>query len=332
MRILFYIREDYLDNMAGDTIQFMKTRQYLEKLGVKIDVSHDPYGDLRAYDLIHLFNTIRIGDTYRFYRNGIKYKKKIVLTPIYWNYFYHIPRNEKGQMEQVYWNEGNRQRKEVFSGVDYVLPSSEIEMRQIEANFNLIKDYTVVPNGVDCCFKEGDGSKFMQQFSIKDYVLCVGRICKHKNQLTLAKITHQLKVPFVMVGPVNHLGYYYECVQANSNLIYLPKVSHESLADIYHGARVHGLVSWYEIPGLVNLEAGLACCHILTTREGSTQEYFKDFATYVDPHNLQEIKEKLESLINREKTTALRDYILRNFLWEDVAAGILKVYEGLIKT
>ncbi|GAB6087935.1 glycosyltransferase family 4 protein [Alkaliphilus crotonatoxidans] len=332
MKILFCIRDDYLSNMAGDTIQFLKTREYLSKLGLSVDVSHNPYENLEAYDLIHLFNTIRIADTYRFYRNGIKYKKKIVLTPIYWNYFRHMPSKEKGEVEQVYWNEGNRQRKEVFLGVNYILPSAEAEMRQIEIDFNVQKDYSVIPNGVDQQFIKGDGKAFLGRYSIDYFVLCVGRVCKHKNQLSLAKITHRLKVPFVMVGPVNHLGYYYECMKANPDIIYLPSIAHENLAEIYHGARVHCLVSWYEIPGLVNLEAGLAGCHVLTTWEGSTREYFQDLVSYADPHNIDEIEAKLVPLLkNENKNIPLQNHIQRNYLWEDVAKGILKVYERLIK-
>lgn len=331
MKVLFYIREDYLCNMAGDTIQFQKTLEYLTKLGVEIKVSHNPYENLSSYDLIHLFNTIRVTDTYRFFMNTVKYKKKSVLTPIYWNYLQHIPHQDRNEMEKIYWNEGNRQRKEIFSGVDYILPSSETEMRQIELNFNIHKPYTVIPNGVDYQFIEGDGEDFKEKYDIDDFVLCVGRVCKHKNQLKLAQITNRLKIPFVIVGPVNHLKYYYECLSANPNLVYLSKIEHHQLANIYHGAKVHALVSWYEIPGLVTLEAGLACCNILTTKEGSTKEYFKDFVTYADPHQSQEIEERLLELMKTEKTTIFRDYVIKNYLWPDVVAGILKVYLDIIK-
>lgn len=329
MKVLFYIREDYQENLAGDTIQFTKTKEHLAALGIDIFVSHSPEQNLEEYDLIHLFNTIRIADTYRFYLNAVRQRKKILLTPIYWNYLKHIPNWERSQMEELYWIEGNRQRREVFQGVDFILPGSEAEMRQIELDYGVYKPYRVIPNGVEAFFGEEGLQDFSQAKGLKDYLLTVGRVCRHKNQLTLAKITHRLGIPYVIIGPVNHLGYYYECLEANPDLVYFPMVPHHQLRELYQRAHIHGLVSWYEIPGLVNLEAGLSGCHVLTTEVGSTKEYFLNYAHYANPHDPQTIEALILQLMNTPKKIELKHYIQEHFLWPQVVRGIGEVYETL---
>ncbi len=330
MEVLFYIREDYLNNIAGDTIQFLKTKEYLNQLGVGITVSHDPHENLFAYDIIHLFNTIRVNDTYRFFKNACHYKKKIILTPIYWNYIDYIPK--KNELELVYWNEGNRLRNEIFQKVDMILPSSEIEMRQIEKNFLVNKPYQIIPNGVDIAFESGKVDGFCSSHNIKDdFVLCVGRICQHKNQLSLAQITKELNIPLVLVGPVNNMKYYNQCINANPKLKYISCVSHLELVNIYKVAKVHALVSWYEIPGLANLEAGLAGCNLVTTREGSTKEYFKDLADYVDSTNLNEIRNSIISAMKKGKSLNLHKHIKSKYLWQHIAEKIKDSYKDLLE-
>lgn len=313
--------------MAGDTIQFLKTKEYLEKLGVEISVSHNPHEDLSPYDLIHLFNTIRVQETYSFFKNACYYNKKIFLSPIFWNYIDYIPKRQKGAMEEIYWDESDRLRREIFQGVDVILPSSIMEMREIGNRFHTNKHYEIIPNGVDPLFAKGRAEDFISQYKIKDFLLCVGRVCKHKNQLALAQVAKELDIPFVMVGPVNHLDYYHRCLRVNPDLIYMPNVDHQQLPSIYKAAKVHALVSWYEIPGLVSLEAGLAGCNIVTTQEGSTKEYFKDYADYVDPHNIQDIKEKVSQGMMREKNDALKNYISQHYLWNYVAERIFQAYQ-----
>ncbi|WP_026475806.1 glycosyltransferase family 4 protein [Alkaliphilus transvaalensis] len=331
MKILFYVREDYLKNLAGDSIQMLKTKEYLEKLGIDITVSSNPNEDLEQYDLIHLYNTIRVQDTYSFFINAHRYKKKVVISPIYWNYIDYTPKGKYNDLEQIYWKEGDRLREKVLKNVDRILPSAEIEMKKIKEIFNVQTDYTIIPNGVDEEFAKGDGELFIKEHKMNDFILCVGRVCPHKNQLSLAEVAKKMQLPLVLVGPVNDLQYFHKCIKTNSNIIYLSKINHLQLASIYKAARIHALVSWYEIPGLANLEAALAGCNIVTTEEGSTKEYFIDYAKYVDPKNIVSIEDRINEAWNQEKNHQISEYIKANYLWDIVAEKLLKVYKELLE-
>ncbi len=328
MRVLFYIRSDYQHSLAGDSIQLLKTREFLTKKGLQIKISSNPQENLRDYSIVHLFNTIRVSDTYQFYKNARQQRKKIVLSPIYWNYIRYVaPQRESRRI--ALWNMSNPLRKEVLEGADLIFPGAESEMRAIEEDFNLKRSYVVIPNGVDGIFASNRESSFLKQHRLKDYVLTVARVCDHKNQLAVAKATRRLGVPYVIIGPINQMEYYYQCMKEYKHIIYVPKVEHEDLVGIYHGAKVHALVSWYEIPGLVNLEAGLAGCNVLTTTEGSTKDYFKDYVSYANPNSYSDIEKQLENSYNKKKNEAFRNYIEKNYLWERIAEKLLKAYQSL---
>lgn len=328
MKLLFCIRRDYLQSLAGDSIQFIKTKEFLIKKGLKVKVSSNPKENLRDYDIVHLFNTIRISETYDFYKNAKKQGKKTVLSPIYWNYIKYVsPLTERRRI--ALWEMSNPLRKEVLEGVDLVLPGAESEMRAIEKDFNMKRSYIVIPNGVDPIFAEKRESSFSNKHKISDYVLTVARVCDHKNQLLIARAAKKLGVPYVMIGPINQMEYYYQCMKEYKNIIYVSRIDHEDLAGIYQAARVHALVSWYEIPGLANLEAGLAGCNVLTTSEGTTTDYFKDYVLYSDPYSLQDIEAKLEASLISRKSEGLKKYIYHNFLWENIAESLIKAYQSL---
>ncbi|MBU5677955.1 glycosyltransferase family 4 protein [Alkaliphilus sp. MSJ-5] len=332
MKVLAYIRNDYKSNIGGDSIQFTKTVEYLKRKGIDVVISSNQHEDLRPYDLVHIFNTIRIGDTYRYYKRSKDFKKKIVLSPIYWNYGIYLYKNFNKAKFINRWNMDNVLRKEVMQNVDLILPSSKIELDIIKKDFNTKRPCKIVYNGVDACFSEGKSEKFLDRYEInnENFVLSVGRICPHKNQLTLAKICQSIDIPFVMIGPVNDIEYFNKCKDENPFLIHINGLNHEELVSAYRAAKVHCLVSWYETPGLVNLEAGIAGCNILTTPEGSTKEYFKDYveySTWDDDHN---ILEKIVALLSKNKDYNLKNHIVNNFLWEDIADSIIDAYRTLL--
>jgi len=328
MKVLFYIRSDYLHSLAGDSIQILKTKEFLGKKGIQIKISSNPQENLRDYNIVHLFNTIRVSDTYQFYKNAKKQRKKTVLTPIYWNYIRYVSPQREGKRIAL-WNMSNELRREVIEGVDMVLPGAEAEMREIEKDFNFSRSYVIVPNGVDPIFAHKTESSFSKKHRLQEFVLTVARVCDHKNQLAIAKATRRLGVPYVMIGPINQMEYYYQCMKENKAIVYASKIEHEDLVGIYQAAKVHSLVSWYEIPGLVNLEAGLAGCNVLTTEEGSTRDYFKDYILYADPNNYSEIERQLEAALNKKKSEDFKSYIINNFLWERIAEKIIEVYHSI---
>lgn len=56
MKVLFQTRTNLYSSPGGDLIQIQKTKQFLEKLGVIVDISLEFEPDLSEYDIVHIFN------------------------------------------------------------------------------------------------------------------------------------------------------------------------------------------------------------------------------------------------------------------------------------
>ena len=196
MKILLQNRYDAMTKRGGDTYQMLMTKKYLEQLGLQVDISAALTPELSDYDLVHLFNITRVGETYRQYRHARSKGCKIVLSPVYQSrrdikayednqlngftgqLLRNIPDVDKRQLLKtgyytlirpslwpVWFSQFNHgytgQQKEILQNVNHILPNSEMEMARIKAE--LFPDgispaaYTVVPNGVEMSGGEVSG-------------------------------------------------------------------------------------------------------------------------------------------------------------------------------
>lgn len=87
MWILFQSRSNIFSISGGDTIQMVKTAEYLRRIGCKIDISTELQPNLMNYDFVHLFNLMQPAEIYLQATHSKHYGKKIVLSTIYgpWN-------------------------------------------------------------------------------------------------------------------------------------------------------------------------------------------------------------------------------------------------------
>ncbi|MEJ2628702.1 MAG: glycosyltransferase, partial [bacterium] len=118
----------------------------------------------------------------------------------------------------------------------------------------------------------------------------------------------------------------------NRNLIIIEGLDHDSplLASAYAACRVFVLPSKFETPGRAALEAALAGAKIVITPYGGTREYFKDFATYVNPYSVSSIRKGIEKTLENPKPEGLKEYIKNNFLWDSIAKKTKNVYDKIL--
>ena len=171
-----------------------------------------------------------------------------------------------------------------YESADLLLPNAVGEADSIRRDFGVSTPMTPVPNGVDpLSFSESSAP-----FEDRRYVLFVGRIDPHKNQLGAIRALRGSGLPLVIAGHdhPHHPEYTAQCRDEGGDWVtFTGEVSHDSaeLADLYHGARVHLLPSWFETTGLVSLEAALSGCSVVSTSLGHAREYLDDLAWYCDP-------------------------------------------------
>lgn len=365
MNVLFQSRKTLYSVPGGDTTQIMKTKEYLEKLGIKVDVSLELTPDVSEYDIVHVFNLMRPQELYLQVKNAKKYGKKVALSTIYGPYEEYEKKARGGILQvmnnllsitqieylkviaravlNLEFNKGTtiyllnghkRLQKKIIKMVDVFLPNSDSEMLRVAKDFNLKKyNYVPVANAVDISkfdYNRIQLSPELEQY--KDCVLCVSRIEGRKNQLNIIRACKDLPYKLVFIGKAgaNFKKYYERCQEeANSNTFFLGQIEHEKLPQFYKLAKVHILASWMETPGLSSLEAGIMHTNIVVTKKGDTEDYFKDFAFYCEPDDLTSIRDAVEQAYKAPFDEKLLERIQENYKWEDTARQTLQGYNSL---
>lgn len=368
MKVLFQSRTNLYDAPGGDMVQMLKTKEFLEKLNVHVDISLELEPDLEGYDLVHLFNLMEPQDIYLQMLNAKKQNKKIALSTIYGLYT-EFERKARGGLFQkiatvispyqigyiktiVKQYKENRFHKGVykmlFKGyyglmkeiVDYTgvfLPNSVSEMNRVAKEFKL-KNYNFIsiPNAIDKkTFSNSSNSEGINKYSqYQDCILCAARIEGRKSTLNLVRAVKGTKYTLVLAGKESqNQKEYVEQVhrEAGENVIFIGAVSHEDLRDLYQVAKVHALVSWMETPGLSSLEAAAMECNIVVTPKGDTYDYFEDLAYYCEPDDVDSIREAIDKAFEAPFKPALKQKVLDNYIWEKTAEETYKGYQMLLK-
>lgn len=366
LKVLFQSRKTSFTSPGGDTVQMMKTKEYLEKMGVEVDISLELEPPLYKYDVVHIFNLIRPQETYLQALNAKRRGKKVVLSPIYCDFKeyemrgrrgiygfigrllgYKITENLKVLARAVLGGELHkgslyvllkgfyRCMEKILEMSDLLLPNSESEMIRIENDFQIKRlKYRVIPNGVDDNIYNYDEVNVMEKHKIYiDSCICVGRIEGRKNQLNLVRAFKNLPYTLLLVGrpSTHHVNYYKKVLkEAPSNVKFLGFVPDRELPSLYKVAKVHVLPSWMETTGLTSLEAGAMRCNIVVTDKGDTRDYFGDLAFYCEPDDVSSIERAVRAAYNAPFREALRELILKNYTWKKAAEETLKAYEMIL--
>lgn len=362
MKVLFQSRKTLYSAPGGDTTQLLKTKEYLEKLGVQVDISLELTPDVSSYDVVHVFNLMRPQEIYLQVKNAKKHGKKVALSTIYGPYeefekkarcgFMHyvnqflsitqieylkvlaraILNFEFNKGTVIYLLRGHKGlQKKIVKMVDVFLPNSESEMRRVEKDFNLNNPtYVSVANAVDLNVFDYDNvvvSPKVEKY--RDCILCVARIEGRKNQYNVIKACMDLPYKLVFIGKVgrNARSYYENCVNLNHpNIEFIGVIRHEDLCQYYKVAKVHVLASWMETPGLSSLEAVAMKTNIVVTKKGDTEDYFGEYAYYCEPDDINSIKNAIDKAYSANFNNSLYDRVINNFSWEDTARQTLIGY------
>jgi glycosyltransferase involved in cell wall biosynthesis len=363
MRVLFQTRTNLFEAPGGDMVQMLKTKEFLEKKGVNVDISLDFEPNLDGYDLVHLFNLMEPQDIYLQLKNAQRQNKKVVLSTIYGLYteferkargglfqkvanllspyqivyiktlvkHYKEKRMHKGVLKMLYKGHYGLM-KEIVDNTSVFLPNSDSEMKRVATEFKLKKPlYVTIPNAIDqSVFIESADNNNNPFFKHKDCILCAARIEGRKSTLNLVRAVKNTKYHLVLVGKEsqNQKEYVNQVhLEAGENVTFLGAISHEELTKLYQVCKVHALVSWMETPGLSSLEAAAMGKNIVVTTKGDTHDYFEDYAFYCEPDDVESIKMAIDQAYNSPVNPKLKEKILEKYTWEQTAIETLKAYE-----
>lgn len=360
-KVLFVSRPTLFTGPGGDTIQLLKTKQYLEKLGLSIDIFQGEEINFDNYDIIHFFNLRNPQDILHLVREAKKNNKPTVLSTIWGTYYEcdqkarkgvqrwvanRIPENfveylktairiiknknfHAGTLEYLLKGHLGAQH-EIVNIIDVLLPNSPTELERVRMDMRLpTKKGISVANAVDLNVFNPETTDASRYQHLEGCLLSAARIEIRKCQLDLIKACKDLPYKLVLVGKPspNSLSYFEQCKrEAGDNVVFIEHVSQEELAALYKVAKAHALISWMETPGLSTLEAAVMDCNVLVTNRGDTEYYFQDMAVYCEPGDISSIRQGVIEVMENEKNHLLKDRIISNFTWQHTAQQTLEGY------
>lgn len=202
---------------------------------------------------------------------------------------------------------------------DLILAVSECTKRDILSFFDIPEEKIVVTYQAVAGYAEYPSESITRitlgKFDLKPggYVLFVGNIEPKKNVGTLIESfgAADTDLPLVIVGRKawlwkEHLAaanaIFGSEERAKEKVRLLDYVSNRELGVLYRNARCFAFPSLYEGFGLPPLEAMRHGCPVITSNAASLPEVCGDAALYVDPHDSEGLREKLEVLIGDDTT------------------------------
>lgn len=337
MRIVFGSYQAITILEGGVKTQVFALKKELEKLGIEV-LLFDSWQQYKDIDAVHLF-CAHLG-TYHLAKSIQALNIKLIMTPVFYskrsiNFIRSVLSLSKflSKFGVVY---PYLVAHELCTMANIVAPNTQKECELITKGLTI--DHSkikLLPNGVDERFYYAEPSLFINKYGMKDFILYVGHIgWQRKNLLRLLKICQQFDVPMVLIGKIINNEYGKRClefIRSRKNTLLITDIEHSDpiLSSAYAACDTLVLPSYYETPGLVALEAGLAGAKIVITKYGGTDEYFKGYVQYLEPRSSNSIKQAIEKSLSQKKNSELKEHIKNNYLWSHAAEKLVKIYETM---
>ncbi|MDD5675088.1 MAG: glycosyltransferase [Chitinivibrionales bacterium] len=359
LRILFQNRPHIDKQPGGDSVVMLQSQKELQALGHKVDINADPVCDLSGYDIVHLFNLTLPAITDAFAQNALRQNVPFVITSLQEDFPLYQNKAVGAFMIFQKYLECNQDR-DLFPRLMELLaqhaqtanqnPDGITTAHFAAANAAMIfacgkteAEYvkqlhpsarvSAVPFGSSIKEKEIGPEPFCETFGVKNFVLCVARLEVRKNQLMLLKALEDDDIPLVFAdgGFTYQQAYTDACrkFRRKGKTIFTGRLTEELLLSAYKAAAVHCLPSWYELPGLVTLEAARYGCKIVASSWGAIGDYMGDACSYCAPDDPASIRSAVFNAIGKPLDPSTLQ-TASSFTWAKSAAAVLDHYRAIL--
>ena len=219
-------------------------------------------------------------------------------------------------------------RREVAAallGADAVLCLARGEVADLERDFAVtLPRARVLPNGLPSWDEPPPGARAIP-------VLVPGRIEPRKNQLRVAQELAGHDVPAVFIGAANqqearYVGAFEQVLAGSPQLTWIPGLPAQQMKEHYQRAAVVLNLSLAEVLSLVDLEAFAAGCHLVTSRNGNTQEWLGSSAEYFATDQTTRAVARAVELARRGGHPERPAAVLEALSWASVVRNLEDVY------
>ena len=354
LKVLIQNRPNTFTQRGGDTVVIERTVAGLRALGIECTVDVAGTANVKDFDVVHIFNFALPELTKHFAQGAVSAGVPFVVTTLNEDLpSFHSQSVLAAQALTHYVQNGQdprvwaqlRQRIDsspptppfdnswTVEHAAALLTNGKRESESLRKQYPGSKSIIEVPLGFEVTELGVTAQLFISRYGLRDFVLCVGRLESRKNQLMLLKALENEDVPVVFVsGGFTYQPEYAAAIRGfrrKGRTLVLDRLEPEMLASAYRAAKVHVLPSWYELPGLVSLEAGALGCNLVVTDNGTTRDYLGDFAEYCRPSDELSIRDAVLTALKRPRPSGLIEH-LTSYRWERTARETKQVYEAVL--
>ncbi len=327
--------------------QASKYIENIKKIDSTIDISFFSWTE-KDFDILHI---VWIHTGINPYWIDVLKKKwvKIVVSSVFYlkpNYIFDFRRPFVYKMFSFIPHHIVNWMKQIILSADLILPNSTDEVLQLKEIFWVNPEkIKILYNWVDTDYYHWvDKNLFKEKYNLDNYILCVSHIEPRKNHLNLIKWFLQFKknnisdLKLVLLWDYrwNYFKYHDKVKTLINNnkdsILHLNNLKNtdELFKSAYLSTKAHLLLSSLETPWLCNIESAYAWCKLILWDCNPVKEYFKDYSTYLDPKNLDEIENTITYLINDNSSSDRQiEFIKNNYTWEKISSELLNYYNNL---
>ena len=339
---MLFQREGGLQIQIRETIRALNRLQEIDGETMSVELVDPCRARFDAYDLIHVFAAVH--GNHRIVEVAAELGVPVVLSPLIspgWN-------RSSGTRARVAdrllgnltaWNveTSYAQTRRALQVATLIVALGEAERRAIgEAFLVASARVRVYPNGISPQFFSADGAYFRARTGIAGpFVLMVGAIAPHKDQLGMAHVLAEMALPFVLVGEARERDQdYLAQVRRVRGVTCLGKLRHDDrlLASAFAAAAVFALPGQPEVQPMSALEALAAGTPVVNSSGSDLAVADGGFAIRtVTPGDTSGIKRAVLGLIEQPPQRAAVRSLVSELTWDHIAARIARCYVELVR-
>jgi glycosyltransferase involved in cell wall biosynthesis/GT2 family glycosyltransferase len=357
LRVLIQNRPEALAAPGGDTVVMRELYGSLRARDVEVDVAAGS-ANLKGVDLVHLLNLTvsqvagEVAGNARgqhvpyvvttLFEDWPRFMDKAAATLSLFREYIRSGKNlrlfDEGLRALRNMPPGPRAgRDDVVRHAAGLFVCGESEARLLAEAFPGAADRThVIKFGVRLPRQAEDDEKALvrQWLGFDRYLICCGRLETRKNQLMLLKALEDSDVPLVLASSG------FSCQPAYAQLILnygrrapvriVGRIGSQLLYNLMAAASAHVLPSWFELPGLVTLEAAAAGTALVASEWGAIGDYLPlDHVHLCRPDDPDSIRAAVDQAMAHGPRPDTRS-LVEQYTWESFGEATLTAYDRIL--
>jgi|GEM_PF-2329754 len=357
MKVLIQNRDNAFIAPGGDTMVMSELYRCLRSLDVEADVAAgEP--DLADVDLVHLVNLTVLDLARKVAANSMRQHVPYAVTTLFEDWPLYIERSfEAMRMFGDYLSNGRDERKfredlkriqnldvgpsvgidDVAADAAALFACGESEAKRLGEAYPRARDHVRIAEfGIRIPVDISDESQAIvrEKIGYDRFILCCGRLETRKNQLMLLKALEDSDLPIILLsGGFSYQPQYVDLVSRyprKAPVKILPRQGTPFLVNLMAAAAAHVLPSWYELPGLVTLEAASAGTAVVASDWGSVLDYLPEPLIHrCRPDDPESIRLAVENALRVGPNPDAKK-AADKFTWDAFGEKTLTVYEEIL--